>query len=1070
MRIARLYLFFMLYLVFRALPGCTQNISFTRVTPPKKYPYGLITGITQDTLGYMWFTSGPVLYRYNGYEFTTYKNDPDNPNSLAGGWLETVYADKSGFIWVGTYGHGLDRLDPQTGIFTHFPYKQEDTASLSNNFVTAIIGDQEGIIWVGTQNGLNRLDQKTGKFTRYRQKANDPGSLSNDEVRSLYVDQSGTIWIGTGSTFFSEITVIGEGGLNRFDRKTGKFIRYLHDPKDPHSLIDNRVRAICEDSRGVFWVGTAGDGLHTMDRTKGTFERHLYDPAHPEKLSRPPLKKYYKWGDDHITFIKEDATGAIWVGTFEGGLNRYDPKTGQVSHYESKNDPGSFHENGNWIMYSSREGVVWMSSWEDPSYNLYTIDPIRKNIPHLDVGSSVQAFHEDASAKLWLGTTQGLILTDRNKKIIKLFNHDSLNKSSLSDNNVRAIKEDRKGTLWIGTQNGGLNAFNPQTQTFSHYKNDPNNNGSLTKGDILAILEDRQGLFWIGTSAGLDLMNRQTGLFTHYRYNPEDARSLSNNTVSYICEDRSGELWIGTGNGGGLNRMNRSTGKFKHYLNGTNITCIYEDTDGTIWAGTINGLYRHNKSSGVFSLYKDPAYSIETANITGIAEDDQKNLWISTLSGILRINLRRNETSVYGLNRGVNANTLNYLAGYKLHNGELLLGDATGYYAFFPGDLTGNSKPPQVVITDFKISDQSVKPGGASVLNTVLEQTKKIQLTYKQNVFSFAFVSTHYSRPEDNIHLFMLENYDDSWNRAGSDRRAIYFNVPPGKYVFRVKAANSNGMWAEKSIDIIVTPPWWGGWWFRMTAFICVLAIFYGIIRWRMHQKFRLKLERSEKEKQFAELQHNTAELEMLALRAQMNPEFIFNSLNAINQFILDKNQEQASEYLTKFSKLVRMILQNSQASLITLESELESLELYLDLEALRFEHHFEYKISVPKDLDIEVLKVPPLIIQPYTENAIWHGLMHKEEKGHLEIELFQQDDVLCCKITDDGIGRKKAAELKSKSSTSHKSMGMRITADRIAILQQKKQMDSYITINDLVLPDGSAGGTEVLLKIPVMQ
>ncbi len=151
------------------------------------------------------------------------------------------------------------------------------------------------------------------------------------------------------------------------------------------------------------------------------------------------------------------------------------------------------------------------------------------------------------------------------------------------------------------------------------------------------------------------------------------------------------------------------------------------------------------------------------------------------------------------------------------------------------------------------------------------------------------------------------------------------------------------------------------------------------------------------------------------------------------------------------------------------MESELDALKLYLELEAVRFDHQFEYRIIIDKDLDADILKVPPLIIQPYAENAIWHGLMHKEEKGHLEIELLQCDEVLYCKITDDGIGRKKAAELKSKSAATHKSMGMRITADRIAILQQKKQIDTTIQIRDIVLPDGSAGGTEVLLKMPVM-
>ena len=184
----------------------------------------------------------------------------------------------------------------------------------------------------------------------------------------------------------------------------------------------------------------------------------------------------------------------------------------------------------------------------------------------------------------------------------------------------------------------------------------------------------------------------------------------------------------------------------------------------------------------------------------------------------------------------------------------------------------------------------------------------------------------------------------------------------------------------------------------------------------KQQMEHEMKIQKLESARTHAELHQQATELEMQALRAQMNPHFIFNSLNSINRFILQNNKAQASEYLTKFSRLVRLILQNSQAALISLESELESLRLYLELEAVRFDHHFEFKISVENDLDISALKVPPLIIQPYAENAIWHGLMHKEERGHLEIRIFQQQEILCCRINDDGIGRKKAAELKSKS------------------------------------------------------
>ncbi len=243
--------------------------------------------------------------------------------------------------------------------------------------------------------------------------------------------------------------------------------------------------------------------------------------------------------------------------------------------------------------------------------------------------------------------------------------------------------------------------------------------------------------------------------------------------------------------------------------------------------------------------------------------------------------------------------------------------------------------------------------------------------------------------------------------------------------------------------------------------------IFRTIYLKRKNEKHRRELAENELKIQKLESQKQLSELEMQALRAQMNPHFIFNSLSSINLFILENNKLQASEFLSKFSRLIRLILQNSQESFIPLERELEALELFLELESLRFENKFEYKIIIGRNTDSAEIKVPPLIIQPYVENAIWHGLMHKIEKGHLEIEIHLEGEILICKISDDGIGRMKAGELKSKSTLSYKSMGMQITEERITMLHQQKQKATFISINDLTLSDGSPGGTEVIIKIP---
>ncbi len=304
----------------------------------------------------------------------------------------------------------------------------------------------------------------------------------------------------------------------------------------------------------------------------------------------------------------------------------------------------------------------------------------------------------------------------------------------------------------------------------------------------------------------------------------------------------------------------------------------------------------------------------------------------------------------------------------------------------------------------------------------------------------------------------MLENYDNSWHPAGPDRKAYYFNIPPGKYVFRVRGANSVGAWAERDMTITIFPPWWRTWWAYCLYGLLFMAAIFGAFQ--IQRRRLLLTERG---------RARVTELEMEVLRAQMNPHFIFNSLNSINWFIQQNDRGKASEYLTKFSKLIRLILQNSKSSIIPLESELESLALYLDLEEMRFDYHFSYKISVPPDMETSTLKVPPLIIQPYVENAIWHGLMHKEEKGKLDIEVSEEDDQLFFKITDNGIGRKQAAALGSKSAIKHKSMGMQITGERIAQLQRPGSKESTVTVYDLSQKDGSFGGTEVIIKIPVI-
>jgi ligand-binding sensor domain-containing protein len=1052
----RLSIIFLLLL--RVCPALAQELTFNYVPTPKGSFNGLGKIVVQDLQGIMW-VGQRGLHRYDGYGYTSYYHDPQNPASLMDDWVESLYASRDGFIWVGTH-QGLDRFDPATGKFTHFRHNPKDKKSLSNNEVSAILEDRGGVLWIGTFKGLNRFHPKTNTFTRYQHNPADPTSLSHNDIRALYQDRQGTLWVGCNQPFGADGMFQLDGGLNRFKPKTGTFTRYLHNPNDPQSLMDNRVRAIFEDSRGTFWVGTAGDGLHTMNRDKGTFTRHRYDSAHPKKLSRPPWKKALPWVDDHITFITEDVVGAIWIGTANNGLNRYDPQTKQVKHFPNFKDLKSGVQTAYaWWACCSRDGMLWIAYNE----GLFRVDPLQKSIAYVATSRPVSAIYQDNTGVIWYGTDQGLVRKDPTRRTEQRFVHNPHNSNTLSNNTVKTIYQDPQGTLWIGTNNG-LNRFDAKKAIFTRYLFGNQDNRRLTHYPITSVYEDRRATLWIGTyGGGLYRMNRQKGRFTRYLHNPKDPTSLKTNLINFLYEDRSGSLWVGT-HYGGLNRLVSPDGKFQRFLGHCyNINCLVQDSAGILWAGTTGGLYRSDQALTNFSEFIDSTGEFSDKRVvSGILEDRQQALWINGSAGMGRLNSQRSEIIMHipRSDQRSATDTLNP-AYFKSSTGKFYFASGNGYYAFFPEQLTSKAKAPRLILSAFRIADQLVVPGKESPLKVPLWQTNKIRLAHNQNVFSFDFAGIHYGNPERNRHLFMLENLDNTWRKAGEEKTAYYYNVPPGEYVFRVKAANSDGVWAEKTIRVTIAPPWWRTGWFIALVTALIVGLVYSGVRYRIAQVRR-------EEAQKTEFSIKLSEMEMQALRAQMNPHFIFNSLNSINTFILKNEPESASEYLAKFSRLIRLILQNSSAPVVALDSELEALRLYLEMEALRFRNKFTYQIDLDPDLETDEVEIPPLLIQPYVENAIWHGLMHKEGVGHIAIGLNMADDVLTCSIEDDGVGRKRAAELKSKSATRSKSLGMQITSHRIKLINDLHGKQTSMQIVDLVDASGETCGTRVILNIAV--
>lgn len=829
-----------------------NELKFNLVEGNNGKPLSKINAITQDRYGYMWFASpgDKCIYRYDGSKLVAYRHDESNSQSLGVINFEAIHADSAGMIWIG--GQGLDQYNPVTGIFKHYRHVQNDTGSLTSDGVYAIITDFQGRLWVGTDKGLDCLDEKTGKFIHYRNVPGNRKSLSSNVVWRLYVDRQGVLWIATGYPWYKREPE--DGGLNRLE-PDGTFTRFMHDPNDPHSLINNKVAAMYEDSRGVFWVGTSGDGLHTMDRKTGKFERHLFDPANPAKLSRPALKP----GDYHdkITFINEDSTGAIWIGSFSSGINRYDPKTKKITHYLQYD---GVPDSTTWTTFTSTDGVVWLST-ERPA--LYKVNPFHQTINSVPTAAYASYFMEDREGYLWVSTlTDGLLQLDQHNNLIRKFKQNPSDPAGLPADDVGPLFQNKDDSImWVGTRNG-IRVFNKITQQFSRFNDDGNLRDAKDSG-FVKIIRDKQGMIWF-TRWGLGLVayNTKDNSFQHFLPDAKDSLSIASNLLNSVLEDRSGVLWVS--GIGGINRLNRETGRFKHYMRETFITYLYEDSEGTLWAGTEKGLYRYNQKDDRFASFFDPQSEMNALAVGGIIEDNSKNLWLTSLSAIIKINTVTRQVFSYGNKFGVIPNSMKpWSHTYKNSKGQLFIGHDNGFYLFYPEELavkTGFN----INITDFFINSFPVLPGAESPIQKPVEEISYLDLHYDQNNLAFNFSAIDYRQPEAIRYFTMLENYDNLWREVKGEKSSNYFNVSPGKYIYRIKAFNSDGVTIEKAISIYINPPWWQTWWFRSLAVFFAAALLYGFIQYRSRNlKLRnLVLEKKVNERT-NELNNSLAELKM---------------------------------------------------------------------------------------------------------------------------------------------------------------------------------------------------------------
>lgn len=793
--------------------------------------HDVVRCILQDRSGFMWFGTDDGLNRFDGYSFRVYRHDPAAPGSLNNNAVFALAEDVNGNLWIGTYGGGLERYDPDSDSFIHYRHDPSDPFSLSDDHIRSIHVDARGDIWIATHGGgINRYHPEDDIFEAIEPPNDVVGeghAESGDEgwlIDKVFEDAGGALWFGSN-----------DDGLYRYDPRTKTWRVFNHVPDDPTSLSgDILLVDIVEDSDNTIWVATF-EGLNAYDPESDEFMRHIHTPDNPNSL-----------GHNAVNALLIDQAENLWIGT-ANGLDRYDALSGTFIHYrQDPSSPVSLSSNNILSLYQDRSGGLWAGTMGgginridlagDRFTHIYQ-DPQNEGALSENI---VEAIIEDREGNVWVGTFGGgLNVWDRDTGIWHHYRYDLTNPRSISDDRVSALLETRSGDLWIGTAFSGLNRFEPATETFTRFTPSPDNPAGISDSGIRVIMEDREGRLWIGTHGdGINVLDPQSGEVVHYRHDSRDTSSLGNNWILSLHEDRQGLIWIGTRDAG-LDVFDHTTGIFSHFehdpgnpesLRGTTVQAILEDAAGGLWVATErNGLNLLNPVTATFAHYGIQE-GLPSNWVCGILEDEAGFMWINTRNGLVKFDPDRGVAITYDERDGVDIGSCIRGAAYGSPGGQMYFGGFSGFITFSPAHIPVNPHIPPVALTSIT---QSGDPIDTGVATTNIEQ---LILTRPESYFEFEFAALDFTQPERNQYAYMLEGFDPDWIELGNQRFGRYGNLPAGNYTLRMIASNNDGIWNEEgiSLEIIVMPPFWERWWFICLGALAVAGLVYAGYRLRV--------------------------------------------------------------------------------------------------------------------------------------------------------------------------------------------------------------------------------------------
>ena len=1214
----------------------TSDYLFNHITTANGLVSNQVAVTLQDSKGYIWIGTQTGLQRYDGKRFTTYLADVRDTAALQSDWITTIFEDSKQRLWIGSSVTGPCLLNRRTGKLYNFNLHLPAGVKKING-VWQFLQDKKGMIWLAAFDGFYQLDEASQQF---RPAGDLLQTGKNSLPGSIAMDKAGNLWFATTS------------GVKMLEYATRKLFDRNNNPNQLAILnMKNAVSSIVFDDKYV-WISCGYDSK-LYRYIVATNELKLYVFTRIKDFRQPNLLMQNELiGAPFIC-----SNGNLLVPLLSRGLAVYNYKQDSFAIINlANNSSNGLHLERN--TYSSitlnedREKNIWVAS--DAGINIFNLEKPHfitygypeNNADNILPASEVSDLLQTSNGDIFISnyySNGGISQLDKNLNFKKRYVYYNKHAIDPAANELWNLFQDADGIIWAPNQAGDILQLNPRTNQVSILKD------SLLNGPINQIQQDDEKNIWVAHyRKGLIKIEAGTKQVKAYSDFLKPALSRGKRVMCFLFD--KDKIWVGT-TLHGLQLFDRKSGVFStayvmdekniNSISNNNVMGILQLNPDTLIIATQGGINIFDKNKKTFTVISSKD-GLPNNLVQAMVLDDYSNLWVAFAGGLSKINLLNNSITNYYENDGVIDKRFNHHF-LKLKDGRLAIGASKSFLVFDPAKIGSIKLPDDVAITGFKVF------GKPLLIDSLINTTNPVVLSYLDNSFHVEFSALQFNSSNKLKYFYQLEGIDKTFILSGDELNAHYNQLPAGKYIFKVKCANREGVFCKNitTLAIYIVPPFWETWWFIAIIVALLLLSIYMIVKWREKnirlletgktklqqltaEKYKMQFENEQISRYFttsllnkndvddvlwdvaknlistlgfidciiyvwnadktklvqkagygskgsieeltnnrfevepgsgivgtvaqtgnalvvpdtrlderyiiddeerlseicvpikyneellgvidsehfqknfftsqhlhalttiatlvaskiksieaeqrlrhqkgelADINQQLAEVQLAALRSQMNPHFIFNALNSIKKFVIANEPANAEKYLGKFSRLIRTILDNSRTGMVTIEKELQLLKLYLDLEQLRFGTKLTYRIDVDENINLSDTQIPSMIVQPFVENAMLHGIMHREDGGEVTIAFLQHVDWLEIMIEDNGVGREKSAEYKSENTEPHHSIGIEVATKRLQALKKNNDTPAGITIIDLTDDSGEGCGTKVVIAIPV--